>query len=128
MRSENESHGNLGRSLNSVLQGTINVEVPMDETTSDIGSYVREGDAPFIGYSTSSDAHSVGQEIYAETPSLREVNIQPLSSGYIVRVGCQSAAIETTEALLKTLGDYLNDHVGFEKKWNANKNRNKISK
>lgn len=65
-------------------------------------------------------------EVEAPSYSLREVNIKPLSSGYLVNVGCQSVAVETTETLLKTLGEYLNNPTEFERNWNRNKNRNKL--
>lgn len=62
----------------------------------------------------------------APTPSNREIKIVPLDSGYLVHVGCQRAAVETTEKLLKALGEYLKDPVAYEKSWNQNKNRNKL--
>ena len=66
-------------------------------------------------------------DVQAEAPSyVREININPLNSGYLVKVGCQSIAVETTETLLKALGEYLNNPTEFERKWNKNKNRNKL--
>lgn len=69
-----------------------------------------------------------GGEVQPESPSnnLREVNIKPLDSGYLVKVGCQSVAVETTETLLKALGDYLNNPDSFERAWYKNKNRSKL--
>jgi hypothetical protein len=69
-----------------------------------------------------------GGELQLESPSnnLREVNIKPLDSGYLVKVGCQSVAVETTETLLKALGDYLNNPDSFERAWYKNKNRSKL--
>lgn len=64
--------------------------------------------------------------VVAESYGLREVIIKPLSSGYLVNVGCQSIAIETTKNLLKALGEYLENPKDFEEKWNTNKNRNKL--
>jgi len=58
--------------------------------------------------------------------NLREIRIEPLNSGFIVRVGCQSAAIETNESLLKGLKAYLEDPRGFEKKWFGTNKRNKL--
>ena len=67
-------------------------------------------------------------EVQLESPShnLREVNIKPLDSGYLVKVGCQSVAIETTEALVKALNDYLTRPEAFERAWFKNKNRSKL--
>jgi len=39
----------------------------------------------------------------------RKISIQPLNHGYLVRVGCQSIAFETTAKLLDELRDYLLD-------------------
>ena len=58
--------------------------------------------------------------------NLREVRIQPLDSGYLVKVGCQSVAVETTEALVKALNDYLTRPEAFERAWFKNKNRSKL--
>ena len=74
-------------------------------------------------------ARSLNDEIQGETYSkynLREVNIRPLNSGYLVNVGCQSVSVETTESLLKALGEYLNNPSEFERAWNKNQNRNKL--
>jgi hypothetical protein len=66
-----------------------------------------------------------GEEI-GPSSYFREVNIKPLSSGYLVNVGCQTVAVETTETLLKRLGEYLNNPTQFEKEWKKNPNRNKL--
>ena len=70
----------------------------------------------------------VQDDVQAETPTnhVREINIKPLDSGYLVKVGCQSVAVETTEILLKALGEYLDNPTESERKWNKNKNRNKL--
>ena len=58
--------------------------------------------------------------------NIRGVSINPLSSGYMVKVGCQSVAVETTDKLLDMLGKYLNDPQGFEKKWFSKDVRNRL--
>jgi hypothetical protein len=58
--------------------------------------------------------------------NLREVIITPLNSGYLVKVGCQSIAVETTKTLLKALGEYLENPNGFEENWYKNTNRSKL--
>ena len=89
--------------------------------------YEAEGRDPGMDIdSTQPDRAYDGEEESYSSGSPREVNIRPLSSGYLVNVGCQSVAVETTEKLLSTLGDYLNDPAGFERKWYKNKNRNKL--
>ena len=66
-----------------------------------------------------------GGEVQAESPSnhLREVNIKPLDSGYLVKVGCQSVAVETTEALAKALNDYFTRPEAFERAWFKNRSK-----
>lgn len=59
--------------------------------------------------------------------NLRPVNIEPLNSGYVVRVGCQTIAVETTEKLLVYLGEYLKDPVIFQAKWFSITDRNKLN-
>ena len=50
-------------------------------------------------------------------PNVRRVEIQPLSYGYHVTVGCQHFAIEDVDVLLKNLEAYLKNPVTFEKEW-----------
>lgn len=49
--------------------------------------------------------------------SLRDVKITPLSSGFLVKVGCQSVAVETPEKLLAALAKYYENPSEFERKW-----------
>lgn len=56
----------------------------------------------------------------------REITITPLSSGYVVKVGCQSIAVETTERLVKHLGLYLADPNSYERKWMGSDKTNKF--
>jgi len=57
---------------------------------------------------------------------LREIKIVPLSSGYLVRVGCQSVAVESTTRLVRALAKYLNDSTAFEKAWYSNSTTNRL--
>lgn len=50
-------------------------------------------------------------------PNGRQINIEPINFGYIVKVGCQNFAIETKEKLTKFLAIYLADPTGTEEKW-----------
>ncbi len=52
-----------------------------------------------------------------QKPKIREMIIKQLDLGYVVRVGCQEFAIETSEKLLVGLGAYLKDPQGTEKAW-----------
>ena len=58
--------------------------------------------------------------------STRDVKITPLSSGFLVKVGCQSVAVETNERLVDMLGKYVNDPQGFESKWYSKDVRNRL--
>lgn len=96
-----------------------------------LGSITRESNGnELMGYYSEPDVTERpyepevrGQEL---ANTVREVNIKPLNSGYLVKVGCQSVAVETTETLLKALGQYLNNPDSFETAWYKNKNRNKL--
>lgn len=79
------------------------------------------------------NGQDVGQEVMSEgyasenvSYSKREVVIKPLDSGFLVNVGCQSAAVETTEKLLYTLKAYFENPNEFETQWFKNNNRNKL--
>jgi hypothetical protein len=52
---------------------------------------------------------------------IRDVVIKQLDHGYIVKVGCQSFAIETPERITTALGDYLKDPSNTENNWFAGK-------
>lgn len=48
---------------------------------------------------------------------IRDVHIERLSSGYLVNVGCQRVAVETTNKLITMLGKYYENPKEFEKQW-----------
>jgi len=58
--------------------------------------------------------------------NVRGVSINPLSSGYMVKVGCQSVAVESTERLIDMLNKYLTDPREFERKWYSKDVRNRL--
>ena len=109
----------LGRALRRESEGISGSPV-MSESRGEIIGYDSEPqDAREDVYEPETRGEEIGN-------SVREVNIKPLDSGYLVKVGCQSVAVETTETLLKALGDYLNNPDSFERAWYKNKNRNKL--
>jgi hypothetical protein len=57
-------------------------------------------------------------DMFLEHSPKREINISPLDYGYIVRVGCQTLAIESKQDLIKHLTDYLNNQNETENKYN----------
>lgn len=56
-------------------------------------------------------------EVPASPNRAREINIQPMDFGYVVRIGCQSFAIESVDKLISNLNEYLKDPNGIEKSW-----------
>jgi hypothetical protein len=62
---------------------------------------------------------STDREEYIDdtTKSLRTIKIDPLNSGFLVNVGCQSIAIETLDKLIYMLTKYLTDPTKFESEW-----------
>ena len=58
---------------------------------------------------------------------VRGISINPLNSGYMVKVGCQSVAVETTETLIDMLNKYLTNPADFERKWYSNNVRNRLA-
>jgi hypothetical protein len=108
----------LGRALRRESEGISGSPV-MSESRGEINNYQPEPDVREDVY----EGETRGEEIRNH---VREVIITPLDSGYLVKVGCQSVAVETTETLLKALGDYLNNPDSFERAWYKNKNRNKL--
>jgi hypothetical protein len=89
------------------MRDEISNEVPMGET---------------MAY----DSEDMTAPTVAEDMSVREIKITPLSSGYLVKVGCQSVAVETNETLVKYLTKYLDNPAEFEKKWYSASNRNRL--
>lgn len=52
---------------------------------------------------------------------LRNINIQPLSRGYVLTVGCQSVAISTKEQLKAVLNAYIDNPKQVEEDYYADK-------
>jgi hypothetical protein len=83
----------------------------------------------YNGYAQQSEVRPPYGEIPimdSSSTSLREVRISPLSSGFMVTVGCQSIAVETSEKLIAALASYLDNPAKFEKKWYSKPNRNRL--
>jgi hypothetical protein len=50
--------------------------------------------------------------------SVKNIQVEPLNSGYVLSVGCQRVAIQTLETLIDNIKRYLEDPQGVEKAWN----------
>jgi hypothetical protein len=48
---------------------------------------------------------------------IRQINIEELNRGFIVRVGCHTFAISTRAELTTKLTEYINEPIKTEKKW-----------
>lgn len=46
-----------------------------------------------------------------------ELNIQFLSRGCVVRVGCKTIAFESVESAMKEINEYVNNTYETQKKW-----------
>ena len=89
---------------------------------------VRRTQSPYIG---SSDREEIsGEEPVDDTvsnnKSLRKIEIEPISSGFLVNVGCQRIAIETPDKLIYMLTKYLTDPTKFESEWYSKDVINKL--
>ena len=70
---------------------------------------------------------ALGEELMEESEgSIREIHIKPLSSGYLVTVGCQKIAVENTATLIDALNQYLTSPMRFQVKWLKHKGTNKL--
>lgn len=87
------------------------------ESRSEISENLGNVQSMYLNSEPIPEAYGVDVDVDVDSTSyvLREINIRPLNSGYLVNVGCQSVAVETTETLLKALGEYLNNPRDFEK-------------
>jgi hypothetical protein len=52
---------------------------------------------------------------------MRQISIEEMDRGFIVRVGCQTFAISTKSELTTKLLEYINDPDQTEKRWNDGK-------
>ena len=60
----------------------------------------------------------VNEEVRQEN-KIRQINIEEVNRGYIVRVGCHTFAISTKAELTNKLTEYINEPAKTEKKWFA---------
>lgn len=76
-----------------------------------------------ITNSYSGGPYHVGQvEAVPSIPNtIRDITITQLNHGYIVRVGCQTFAIENPSTLIAKLAEYINNPADTETKWNDKK-------
>lgn len=71
------------------------------------------------------DQYVVNREIpvppNGQVNKIRQINIEEVNRGFIVRVGCHTFAISTRAELTTKLTEYINEPDSTEKKWYDNK-------
>ena len=72
-----------------------------------------------MGYSVETEAGRIASPMPPNT--MREVSIRQLSHGYMVVVGCQTFAIETSSDLIAKLSEYILNPAATEQKWEEKK-------
>jgi len=74
--------------------------------------------------STGIDAYAVNREIpvppNGQVNKIRQINIEEVNRGFIVRVGCHTFAISTRAELTTKLTEYINEPEKTEQKWFKN--------
>lgn len=53
--------------------------------------------------------------------TIRRIEIESLNYGYVVKVGCQTFAIENASTLIAKPAEYINSPAITEQKWNEGK-------
>lgn len=80
---------------------------------------------PVQNYATGTDQYAVNREIpvppNGQVNKIRQINIEEVNRGFIVRVGCHTFAISTRAELTTKLTEYINEPDSTEKKWYDNK-------
>lgn len=84
-----------------------------------------ESNARYYGNNAVQTEAPTAMELAAPQPmpqpnKIRHIEIDELSRGYNIRVGCQSFAFETKESLIIYLSKYMNDPQKTEESWFKN--------
>jgi hypothetical protein len=64
----------------------------------------------------------VAEQPMAETPK-RAIEINSLDYGFVVRIGCQSAAVESVDKVIEKVSQYLRNPIQTEKEWYADRQK-----
>lgn len=73
---------------------------------------------PVANYTTGID-HYAGNREVTNPNKIRQINIEEVNRGFIVRVGCHTFAISTKAELTTKLTEYINEPEKTEQKWYA---------
>jgi hypothetical protein len=109
MNEETANIEDLTRALSS-----INVEYPTDRPQTDRS----QTDRPIMReYEVPNEGHSDVAQPRSNSNRAKQITIEQVDHGYIVKIGCQTIAIESAKKLGQKLTEYLKDPNGAEKKW-----------
>jgi len=64
--------------------------------------------------------NNVADNYVGRKPKAREILITEVDHGYIIKIGCQTLALETQTSLFLNLKKYLEDPQGIEQRWMSN--------
>ena len=97
-----------------------NIDIPLPCDTYSMAAVCEQPDRPYNGcIGADGPVGCPGTQIgpINSNSKIREINIEQLSYGYIVRVGYQKFAIETADKLIEYLTKYINKPDETEKDW-----------
>ena len=77
----------------------------------------KEPDYTRLGTCRSEEPMVANDVEYPGRQKARDINIQSMDNGFLVRVGCQSFVFETAEKMITNLSAYLADPNVIEKSW-----------
>ncbi len=108
--------------VSGVLNGNSSTHIGVGSSNGSVlgDNYVNLGTVPIDGVSSmamGSYSTVIGSSRTSERKP-REVTITPLDFGFIVKVGCQSVAVENVEKLVEKLSAYLKNPGNIEEMWN----------
>jgi len=104
-------------------------KAPYDEPTTERATINERGlaePAPQMETESQDMAMDEAMPVSESFGSTRDIKVTPLNSGFLVKVGCQSVAVETNEKLVDMMAKYLADPQGFERKWYSKEVRNRL--
>jgi len=76
---------------------------------------------------SSTNNHELQDESSPNDNRIKQINIEQLDYGFILRVGCQTVAIEEKETLLRVLGKYIENPSRVESNWYKFNGENKLN-
>ena len=91
------------------------MDTPVNNYYSNLAQTVQE--TATESYRIHTNYENVPQPYDSESNKIRNIQIEQLHSGYIIKVGCHSFAVEEHTTLITKLAAYLSNPQEVEKKW-----------